>query len=102
VRLHRAFKLKLTGAGPNCPLTAEPGVYNVVDDDPLLVADCLLAFARWADAREPQRISVEDALKGAGAEAVYFHTRLTGAANSRAKAQLGFTPRHLPWTPHLG
>jgi 2-alkyl-3-oxoalkanoate reductase len=83
-------------------LTAEPGIYNIVDDDPLLVADCLSAFARWVDAPEPRRVSVEDALKAAGAEAVYFHTRLTGAANSRAKAQLGFTPRPLLWKPHFG
>jgi 2-alkyl-3-oxoalkanoate reductase len=82
-------------------LTAEPGIYNVVDDHPLSVADCLTAFARWVDAPEPRRISVEDALKVAGAEAVYFHIGLTGAANSRAKAQLGFTPRHLPWKSHL-
>jgi nucleoside-diphosphate-sugar epimerase len=80
-------------------LTAEPGVYNIVDDNPLLVADCLLAFARWVDAPEPTRVSVEDALKVAGAEAVYFHTGLTGAANSRAKAQLGFRPRPLLWKP---
>jgi len=78
-------------------LTAEPGVYNIVDDDPLPAADCLSAFARWVDAPEPQRVSVEDALKAAGAEAVYFHTRLSGAANNRAKAQLGFTPRPLLW-----
>jgi 2-alkyl-3-oxoalkanoate reductase len=83
-------------------LTAEPGVYNIVDDNPLLVADCLLAFARWVEAPEPARVSVEDALKVAGAEAVYFHTGLTGAANSRAKAQLGFRPRPLLWKPHLG
>ena len=83
-------------------LTADPGVYNIVDDDPLLVADCLSAFARWVDAPEPRRVSVEDALKAAGAEAVYFQTGLTGVANSRAKAQLGFTPRPLLWKPHLG
>jgi nucleoside-diphosphate-sugar epimerase len=83
-------------------LTAEPGVYNIVDDNPLLVADCLLAFARWVEAPEPTRVSVEDALKVAGAEAVYFHTGLTGAANSRAKAQLGLRPRPLLWKPHLG
>src|SRR5262249_48151720 len=82
-------------------LTAEPGIYNIVDDHPLLVVDCLSAFARWVDAPEPHRVSVEDALKAAGEEAVYFHTRLSGAANSRAKAQLGFTPRPLLWKPHL-
>jgi 2-alkyl-3-oxoalkanoate reductase len=83
-------------------LTAEPGIYNVVDDDPLPVSDLLRAFARWVEAPAPQRVSVEDALEAAGAEAVYFHTRLTGAANTRAKAKLGFTPRSLAWKSLLG
>ena len=78
-------------------LTAEPGVYNVVDDDPLPVAEWLPAFARWVDAPEPQRMSVDDALKLAGEEAVYYHTSLTGASNRRAKEQLGFAPRPLAW-----
>ena len=78
-------------------LTAEPGVYNVVDDDPLPVARWLPAFARWVDAPEPPRVSVEDALNAAGEQAVYYHTRLTGASNERAKAKLGFTPRPLLW-----
>ena len=82
-------------------LTAEPGVYNIVDDDSLPVAKWLPAFARWVDAPEPPRIGVEDALKVVGSEAVYFHTGLTGVANGRAKAQLGFTPRPLLWKPHL-
>lgn len=81
-------------------LTAEPGVYNIVDDDPLPVDEWLPAFASWVDAPEPRRVSVEDALKAAGPESVYFHTRLTGVANSRAKAQLGFMPRPLLWKPH--
>ncbi|WP_225769228.1 NAD(P)-dependent oxidoreductase [Inquilinus sp. Marseille-Q2685] len=78
-------------------LTADPGVYNIVDDDPLPVAEWLPAFARWVDAPEPPRIGVEDALATIGEEAVYYHTRLTGASNGRAKAQLGFTPRPLLW-----
>jgi nucleoside-diphosphate-sugar epimerase len=81
-------------------LTAEPGVYNIVDDDPLPVSELLPAFARWVEAPAPRRVSAEDALKAAGAEAVYFHTGLTGAANSRSKAQLGFTPRPLAWKSH--
>ncbi|MCA1439924.1 NAD(P)-dependent oxidoreductase [Ensifer sp. IC4062] len=78
-------------------LTAEPGVYNVVDDDPLPVSKWLPAFARWVDAPEPKRVSVEDALKSAGEEAVYYHTRLTGASNALAKEKLGFAPRPLLW-----
>ncbi len=78
-------------------VTAEPGTYNVVDDDPLPVAEWLPAFARWVDAPAPNRVSAEDALKTAGEEAVYYHTRLTGASNGRAKAELGFAPRPLLW-----
>ena len=86
-------------------LTAEPGVYNVVDDDPLPVAEWLPAFARWVDAPEPPRVSLEDALKTAGEEAVYYHTSLTGASNNRAKAKLGFAPRlcaREAWSNHIG
>jgi 2-alkyl-3-oxoalkanoate reductase len=78
-------------------LTAEPGVYNVVDDDPLPVAEWLPAFARWVNAPEAPRVSMEDALKTAGEEAVYYHTKLTGASNGRAKVLLGFAPRPLLW-----
>ncbi len=78
-------------------LTAEPGIYNVVDDDPLPVSEWLPAFARWADAPEPSRLSVDEALKVAGEELVYYHTKLTGASNGRAKAQLDFAPRALLW-----
>jgi nucleoside-diphosphate-sugar epimerase len=78
-------------------LTAKPGVYNVVDDDPLPVSLWLPAFARWADAPQAQRMSLEDALATIGEEAVFYHTVLTGASNRRAKAELGFVPRPLLW-----
>ncbi|MCV9961857.1 NAD(P)-dependent oxidoreductase [Pararhizobium sp. BT-229] len=78
-------------------LTAEPGVYNIVDDNPLPVSEWLPAFARWVDAPEPPRVTVDDAIKTAGAEAVYYHLSLTGASNRKAKANLGFSPRPLLW-----
>lgn len=78
-------------------LTAEPGTYNVVDDDPLPISESLSAFARWVEAPEPPRVREEDALATAGEEAVYYHKSLTGASNARAKAKLGFTPRRLLW-----
>ena len=59
------------------------------------------AFARWVDAPEPARVSVEEAQKTAGDEAVYYHTRLTGASNSAAKAKLGFAPQPLLWKDAL-
>jgi hypothetical protein len=54
-------------------------------------------FARWVDAPEPSRVSVEEALRTVGEEAVYDHTKLTGASNNRARAKLGFAPRPLLW-----
>jgi 2-alkyl-3-oxoalkanoate reductase len=78
-------------------LTSAPGVYNIVDDHPLPVATWLPAFARWVDAPEPARITVEEALRSAGEEAVYYHSSLTGASNLRAKDKLGFRPRPLLW-----
>jgi hypothetical protein len=47
-------------------------------------------------------VSEEEARKTAGEEAVYYHTKLTGASNSRAKAKLGFAPRPLLWTSRNG
>ena len=49
----------------------------------------------WVNAPEPPRLSVDNALKIAGEEAVHFHTSLSGVA--RAKAKLGFNPRPLLW-----
>ena len=78
-------------------LTSPPGVYNIVDDDPLPVAEWLPAFPRWVDAPPPARVSTEDALQSAGEEAVYYHSSLSGASNLMAKEKLGFRPRPLLW-----
>jgi len=78
-------------------LAARPGIYNVVDDDPVAVAQWLPAFARWVGAPDPARVSSEEAMAQAGAEGVYAHTRLTGASNRKAKASLAFNPRPLAW-----
>lgn len=80
-------------------LSAEPGIYNIVDDDPLPVSKWLPAFARWVGANEPARLSLPEARNMAGEEAIFYHTALTGASNRRAKAQLGFAPRTLLWLP---
>lgn len=82
-------------------LSAEPGIYNVVDDDPLPVSEWLPAFARWVDAPEPPRCSIEGARETLGEEAVFYHTRLSGAGNLRAKQKLRFSPRPLLWKPGL-
>ncbi len=83
-------------------LTAPPGVYNVVDDDPSPVAVWLPAFARFVGAPPPPRITEEQARASAGEDAVYYATKLRGASNQKAKKTFGFEPRRLEWLDRSG
>ncbi len=74
-----------------------PGVYNVVDDNPSPQRVWLPAFARAAEAPEPPHVTEQEALATAGADAVYYATRLRGASNEKAKRALHFRPRPLEW-----
>jgi nucleoside-diphosphate-sugar epimerase len=74
-----------------------PGIYLIADDQPLPVREWLPAFARCMNAPPPPQISVEDALKAGGADAVYYGTQMRGASNAKAKRDLDFQPRRLEW-----
>ncbi len=74
-----------------------PGIYLVADDQPLAAREWLPAFAQWLKAPPPPQISVEDALKTSGADAVYYGTQMRGVSNAKAKRELGFQPRLLEW-----
>jgi len=78
-------------------LTAEPGVYNLVDDDPSPQALWLPAFAKFVGAPEPPRMSEAEVKAAAGEDAVYYATKLSGASNAKAKRVLGWNPRRLEW-----
>jgi 2-alkyl-3-oxoalkanoate reductase len=78
-------------------LNAPPGIYNIVDDDPAAVSVWLLAFARSVGAPAPPHISEEQARPVAGEDAIYYHTRLRGASNKKARATLSLRPRRLEW-----
>jgi len=75
-----------------------PGTYLIVNDQPLAVREWLPAFARWLNAPPPPQISIGEALKTAGADAVYYGTQMRGASNAKAKRELSFRPRPLEWT----
>jgi len=76
-----------------------PGIYLIVNDQPLPVKEWLPAFAKWLNAPPPPQISVEDVLKkDGGADAVFYGTQMRGASNARAKRELNFQPRPLEWT----
>jgi 2-alkyl-3-oxoalkanoate reductase len=78
-------------------LSADPGVYNVVDDQPIAQSVWLPAFAKFVGATEPPTVSEEQALRNAGPDTVYYATKLRGASNQKAKRQLAFRPRPLEW-----
>lgn len=78
-------------------LECDPGVYNIVDDNPSELGVWLPAFARFLGAPVPPHISEEEALQREGADSVYYATQLRGASNTHAKRKLGFTPRSLEW-----
>jgi nucleoside-diphosphate-sugar epimerase len=74
-----------------------PGVYLIANDRPLAVREWLPAFARWLKAPPPPQLSIEEALKAGGADAIYYGTQMRGASNAKAKRELNFQPRPLEW-----
>ncbi len=78
-------------------LNCEPGAYNIVDDQPSPQNVWLPAFARFVSAPVPPTVTEQQAEDAAGADSVYYATRLRGASNAKAKRELGFLPRPLEW-----
>jgi nucleoside-diphosphate-sugar epimerase len=78
-------------------LAAEPGAYNLADDDPSPQAVWLPAFAKFIGAPAPPRLSEAEVAAIAGDDAVYYATKLSGASNAKAKRLLGWKPRRLEW-----
>ncbi len=78
-------------------LTAPPGIYHIVDDNPSPVSVWLPKFAQAVGAPAPPRITQAEARQAAGEDAVYYGTKLRGASNAKAKKTLGFRPRALEW-----
>lgn len=78
-------------------VTADPGVYNVVDDEPVAQSVWLPAFAKFVGAPEPPTVSEGEALRTSGPDSVYYATKLRGASNQKARGKLAFHPRPLEW-----
>jgi nucleoside-diphosphate-sugar epimerase len=74
-----------------------PGVYNVVDDDPAIMREWLPEYADALGARPPLKVPRVIARLAAGKFGLYMSTRLQGAANAKAKRELGWQPRWPSW-----
>lgn len=75
----------------------EPGVYNVVDDDPAAVSTWLPYLASIVGARTPRKIPVWLGKLAIGEGGVSMMTRVRGGSNEKAKRQLGWQPIYPSW-----
>lgn len=73
------------------------GVYNIVDDEPITLNEFLPWFADLLGAPRPMRLPRLVGLLGAGAYGVYMMTRQPGAANNKAKIDLGWALKYPTW-----
>lgn len=73
------------------------GVFNIVDDEPAPMRDWLPAFAHAIDAPPPSRVPSWVARLAAGKLAVQMSTRMPGATNTKAKAEIGWRPTYATW-----
>lgn len=75
----------------------DPGIYNLVDDDPAPVREWLPLYAEALGAKRPWRVPAFLARMIGGEYAVNLLTRSEGASNHRAKAELGLELRLPSW-----
>ena len=74
-----------------------PAIYNIVDDDPAPVREWLPVLANALGAKPPRHVPTWLARLIAGRAAVEVATKARGASNTKAKRELGWTPRHPTW-----
>lgn len=74
-----------------------PGIYNVVDDDPAPVKEWLPALALAVGAKPPRRVPTWLGRMAAGPFVATIMTEGRGAANDKAKRELGWEPRYGSW-----
>jgi nucleoside-diphosphate-sugar epimerase len=75
----------------------EPGVYNVVDDEPAPVREWLPVLASALGAEPPRRVPRWLGRLLAGEAATVMMTEARGASNAKAKRELGWTPGYASW-----
>jgi nucleoside-diphosphate-sugar epimerase len=75
----------------------EPGVYNVVDDEPAPVSVILPELAKAVGAKPPRRIPRWIGRLLAGEGMTIMMTEVRGASNAKAKRELGWELRYPSW-----
>lgn len=75
----------------------EPGIYNVVDDEPAPLREWLPVYVKALDAPAPRKVPVFLARLAVGSYGVYDMTQQRGASSAKAKKELGWTPASPTW-----
>ena len=75
----------------------EPGLYNVVDDEPVPVSVLLPELAKSIGAKPPRHLPRWLARLLAGEGMTIMKTDARGASNAKAKRELGWEPRYSSW-----
>jgi nucleoside-diphosphate-sugar epimerase len=75
----------------------QPGIYNVVDDEPAPVREWLPVLASALGAKPPRRVPRWLVRLAAGETATVMMTDVRGASNEKAKRELGWQLRYPSW-----
>jgi nucleoside-diphosphate-sugar epimerase len=75
----------------------QPGVYNVVDDEPAPVSVWLPALASAIGAKPPRHVPIWMARLAIGEGGVSMMTEIRGASNAKAKREFGWHLRYPSW-----
>jgi len=75
----------------------QPGIYNVVDDDPAPVREWLPVLASALGAKPPRHVPRWLARLAAGEMATLMMTEARGASNAKAKRELDWQLRYPSW-----
>jgi nucleoside-diphosphate-sugar epimerase len=75
----------------------DPGVYNIVDDEPAPVAEWLPYLAEVIGARRPRRVPAWLARLIVGSPTVTMMTKIRGSSNAKAKRQLDWSLIYPSW-----
>ena len=75
----------------------EPGLYNIVDDDPARVSEILPELAKVVGAGPPRRLPRWVGRLLAGEANTIMMTEVRGASNAKAKRELGWELRYPSW-----
>ena len=75
----------------------DPGIYNVVDDEPAPVSTWLPALAEAVGAKPPHKLPAWLGKLAIGTGGVSMMTTIRGGSNAKAKRELGWQPIYTSW-----